>query len=100
MPARVRTCRAFRAGQWPGTLPVTNRPALRFGEANLDKPLFSPCQLAGACLSGAMTNLAEAHADEPRNANIDVCLNWLRAGVLDANDSIVSVAAPCRVATY
>ncbi|WP_460775132.1 VIT1/CCC1 transporter family protein [Microbacterium sp. GXF7504] len=34
-----------------------------------------------------------AHADEPHAAGIAGRLNWLRAGVLGANDGIVSVAA-------
>jgi len=33
------------------------------------------------------------HPDEPHNAGIAARLNWLRAGVLGANDGIVSVAA-------
>jgi vacuolar iron transporter family protein len=33
------------------------------------------------------------HANEPHNQSIAVKLNWLRAGVLGANDGIVSVAA-------
>lgn len=33
------------------------------------------------------------HADEPRRGGIAQRLNWLRAGVLGANDGIVSVAA-------
>lgn len=33
------------------------------------------------------------HADEPHGAGITGRLNWLRAGVLGANDGIVSVAA-------
>lgn len=34
-----------------------------------------------------------AHANEPHDASIHGRLNWLRAGVLGANDGIVSVAA-------
>ena len=34
-----------------------------------------------------------AHPDEPHSAGIAQRLNWLRAGVLGANDGIVSVAA-------
>ncbi|WP_125610554.1 VIT1/CCC1 transporter family protein [Specibacter cremeus] len=33
------------------------------------------------------------HDDEPHNGGLAVRLNWLRAGVLGANDGIVSVAA-------
>jgi len=33
------------------------------------------------------------HPDEPHNSGIAARLNWLRAGVLGANDGIVSVAA-------
>ncbi|MBT1001617.1 VIT family protein [Paenarthrobacter sp. DKR-5] len=36
---------------------------------------------------------AAVHPDEPHNPNIASRLNWLRAGVLGANDGIVSVAA-------
>lgn len=35
----------------------------------------------------------DAHADEPHGEGIAGKLNWLRAGVLGANDGIVSVAA-------
>ena len=35
----------------------------------------------------------EAHANEPHGAGVGQRLNWLRAGVLGANDGIVSVAA-------
>ncbi|MCS0499769.1 VIT1/CCC1 transporter family protein [Protaetiibacter mangrovi] len=35
----------------------------------------------------------ETHADEPHAAGVAARLNWLRAGVLGANDGIVSVAA-------
>ncbi|WP_035763567.1 VIT1/CCC1 transporter family protein, partial [Arthrobacter sp. H20] len=34
-----------------------------------------------------------AHGDEPHDSSIHGRLNWLRAGVLGANDGIVSVAA-------
>ena len=34
----------------------------------------------------------EQHDDEPHEGNIGTRLNWLRAGVLGANDGIVSVA--------
>ncbi|AZH76971.1 MULTISPECIES: VIT family protein [Microbacterium] len=34
-----------------------------------------------------------AHADEPHGAGLGQRLNWLRAGVLGANDGIVSVAS-------
>lgn len=40
-----------------------------------------------------MSEDAAAHPDEPHNPNIASRLNWLRAGVLGANDGIVSVAA-------
>ncbi len=42
-------------------------------------------------MSQAITPLE--HADEPHNVGITGRLNWLRAGVLGANDGIVSVAA-------
>src|SRR5213083_2104834 len=35
----------------------------------------------------------QPHADEPHAAGLGQRLNWLRAGVLGANDGIVSVAA-------
>ncbi len=37
--------------------------------------------------------LASQHADEPHGGDLNGRLNWLRAGVLGANDGIVSVAA-------
>ncbi len=38
------------------------------------------------------TTSTEAHADEPHGAGLGQRLNWLRAGVLGANDGIVSTA--------
>lgn len=40
-----------------------------------------------------MTEPMSTHPDEPHSANFAARLNWLRAGVLGANDGIVSVAA-------
>src|SRR3979409_2335660 len=40
-----------------------------------------------------MSTVPAAHPDEPHEPGIAVRLNWLRAGVLGANDGIVSVAA-------
>ncbi|MDQ1130373.1 VIT family protein [Microbacterium sp. SORGH_AS_0888] len=40
-----------------------------------------------------MTSPAYAHPDEPHRAGLAQRLNWLRAGVLGANDGIVSTAA-------
>ena len=40
-----------------------------------------------------MTGLEAAHADEPHSGGLADRLNWLRAGVLGADDGIVSVAA-------
>jgi VIT1/CCC1 family predicted Fe2+/Mn2+ transporter len=37
--------------------------------------------------------MTDAHEDEPHGAGISQRLNWLRAGVLGANDGIVSVAS-------
>lgn len=37
--------------------------------------------------------MSETHAQEPHSAGIGQKLNWLRAGVLGANDGIVSVAS-------
>ncbi len=39
------------------------------------------------------TTAATVHADEPHREGLAQRLNWLRAGVLGANDGIVSVAA-------
>ena len=43
-----------------------------------------------ASMMGGMT---DTHADEPHGAGLGKKLNWLRAGVLGANDGIVSVAS-------
>lgn len=50
---------------------------------------------AARCDAVHMTSASAApeHPDEPHNAGIAGRLNWLRAGVLGANDGIVSVAA-------
>lgn len=40
-----------------------------------------------------MSSTSGSHSNEPHTANIAGRLNWLRAGVLGANDGIVSVAA-------
>lgn len=40
-----------------------------------------------------MSNAYGSHSNEPHTGNITGRLNWLRAGVLGANDGIVSVAA-------
>lgn len=40
-----------------------------------------------------MTGLEATHAEEPHSGGLANRLNWLRAGVLGANDGIVSVAA-------
>ncbi|UNK70879.1 VIT family protein [Microbacterium sp. H1-D42] len=37
--------------------------------------------------------MTDTHADEPHGAGLSQKLNWLRAGVLGANDGIVSVAS-------
>ncbi len=42
---------------------------------------------------GGMTTPAGTHVDEPHQTGIAQRLNWLRAGVLGANDGIVSTAA-------
>ena len=49
----------------------------------------------GRCLAGIMTDPFSPlpHPGEPHGAGIAARLNWLRAGVLGANDGIVSVAA-------
>jgi vacuolar iron transporter family protein len=41
----------------------------------------------------ATNDFAATHPDEPHRGDIAARLNWLRAGVLGANDGIVSVAA-------
>lgn len=43
--------------------------------------------------SAAAPEVPGAHSDEPHRAGIAQRLNWLRAGVLGANDGIVSTAA-------
>ncbi|WP_354567111.1 VIT family protein [Glaciihabitans sp. UYNi722] len=40
-----------------------------------------------------LTGVLHTHPDEPHAGNVSGRLNWLRAGVLGANDGIVSVAA-------
>src|SRR5690606_40848666 len=45
------------------------------------------------CFTGFMTTADTAHPHEPHGAGIGQRLNWLRAGVLGANDGIVSVAS-------
>ena len=44
-------------------------------------------------MTGSAGPVPEQHADEPHRAGLAQRLNWLRAGVLGANDGIVSVAA-------
>lgn len=44
-------------------------------------------------MSSAPTEAPDQHQNEPHGAGIAGKLNWLRAGVLGANDGIVSVAA-------
>jgi VIT1/CCC1 family predicted Fe2+/Mn2+ transporter len=46
-----------------------------------------------SCLTRDVTGQVAAHADEPHSGGLANKLNWLRAGVLGANDGIVSVAA-------
>src|SRR5690606_8818885 len=41
------------------------------------------------CFTGLMTTADTAHPHEPHGAGIGQRLNWLRAGVLGANDGIV-----------
>ena len=46
------------------------------------------------CETGSMTDRAEPiHRTDPHDSPVHAKLNWLRAGVLGANDGIVSVAA-------
>jgi VIT1/CCC1 family predicted Fe2+/Mn2+ transporter len=46
------------------------------------------------CETGVMTDLGEPiHRADPHDVSMHSKLNWLRAGVLGANDGIVSVAA-------
>lgn len=44
-------------------------------------------------MSGPDDSIPAAHPDEPHTGGVAQRLNWLRAGVLGANDGIVSVAA-------
>ena len=46
-----------------------------------------------SCLTRDVTGQEAIHADEPHSGGLANKLNWLRAGVLGANDGIVSVAA-------
>lgn len=46
-----------------------------------------------SCLTRGVTGQEATHADEPHSGGLANKLNWLRAGVLGANDGIVSVAA-------
>ena len=49
---------------------------------------------ADRCETGAMTHTDEPiHRADPHDGSVHAKLNWLRAGVLGANDGIVSVAA-------
>jgi len=48
---------------------------------------------SAGCLTGEVSILEPPHADEPHGSGVASRLNWLRAGVLGANDGIVSVAA-------
>ena len=45
------------------------------------------------CFDSSMSTPVVTHSGEPHGAGITGRLNWLRAGVLGANDGIVSVAA-------
>ena len=45
------------------------------------------------CSHGQQAGPATQHENEPHHNDIAHRLNWLRAGVLGANDGIVSVAA-------
>ncbi len=47
----------------------------------------------GGDILSPMTTANGAHADEPHRQGLSQRLNWLRAGVLGANDGIVSTAA-------
>lgn len=58
--------------------------------------LSSLARAPGGCLHCAMADESTppgAHPDEPHDGSISGRLNWLRAGVLGANDGIVSVSA-------
>ena len=46
-----------------------------------------------SCFTEGVIPSPSAHAEEPHLERLGVRLNWLRAGVLGANDGIVSVAA-------
>jgi len=50
--------------------------------------------VAGRCETGRMADHVEPlHRTDPHDVSVHSKLNWLRAGVLGANDGIVSVAA-------
>lgn len=52
-----------------------------------------PGEWLGVNMTAAAANASSSHSNEPHQQGIAQRLNWLRAGVLGANDGIVSVAA-------
>src|SRR6476469_4366618 len=45
------------------------------------------------CFTASMSETLKLNRNEPHDSSVAARLNWLRAGVLGANDGIVSVAA-------
>lgn len=70
----------------PGTLPV----ALRNRGTHFGKAMFASGRGVGCLVFGTVST--ELHQAEPSVSSVSAKLNWLRAGVLGANDGIVSVA--------
>ncbi len=68
------------------------------GDGTDRRPVPEPVDPAGAACdpapSGARSpnDVVDAHDDEPHTGSVAARLNWLRAGVLGANDGIVSTA--------
>ena len=104
----VRTVRRMvtsRAGMWP---PLRSRatwcrvyaPAPPGGRGGVSRSTVTGCRaykrarmLPWLAAVMATASTATPHPDEPHAPGIAGRLNWLRAGVLGANDGIVSVAA-------
>lgn len=63
------------------------------GEDTLSFVAVGVLSCLGVAMSSAGMNPPLQHAHEPHNSGVTGKLNWLRAGVLGANDGIVSVAA-------
>ncbi len=69
-------------------MPVTDPPIV----AQVTTSAGKPAHRAEQPPIGKQAAITAGHADEPHAANLSSRLNWLRAGVLGANDGIVSTA--------